>query len=205
MNISGKSSGTGSLWYFLTGYVMRLNPTGLVVDDEAGAYEAVKHLIGIGCKNIVHFSGPPNVNIGINRRNGYINALRDHNLPVSDQNIIRCDTNEEAAKVVPGLLGRAEKPDGIFAVNDMTAAAAMKIIKQHGFKVPGDIAIVGFTSGILSDITDPALTSVEQHGYIIGKEAVKLLIGRIERTNDLPFQTLIIRTELVIKESTKRH
>ena len=177
----------------------------VIVDDEAGAYEAVKHLIGIGCKNIVHLSGPPNVNIGINRKNGYINALRDHNLPVSDQNIIRCDTNEEAAKVVPGLLSRAEKPDGIFAVNDMTAAAAMKIIKKHGYHVPGDIAIVGFTSGILSDITDPPLTSVEQHGYIIGKEAVKLLIGRIERTNDLPFQTLIIRTELVIKESTKRH
>ena len=57
---------------------------------------------------------------------------------------------------------------------------------------------------MISDLTDPSLTSVEQHGYIIGEEAVKLLIGRIERKIELPFQTKIIRTELVIKDSTRR-
>ena len=121
------------------------------------------------------------------------------------ENIIKCDTSEEAARIVPGLLKRKEKPDGIFAVNDLTAAEAMKMVKQGGFKVPEDIAIVGFTSGMISDITDPSLTSVEQHGYVIGKEAVKLLIGRIERKTELPFQTIIIKTELVIKDSTRRN
>jgi LacI family transcriptional regulator len=58
---------------------------------------------------------------------------------------------------------------------------------------------------MLSDITDPSLTSVEQHGYKIGEEAVKLLIGRIERKTEMPFQTKIIRTELVIKDSTRRN
>jgi DNA-binding LacI/PurR family transcriptional regulator len=176
----------------------------VIVDDEEGAYEAVKHLINIGCKNIVHLSGPLNVNIGKNRKNGYINALKDQNIPVLEENIINCDTSGEAARIVPGLLNRKVKPDGIFAVNDLTAAEAMKIIKQSGYKVPGDVAIVGFTSGMISDITDPSLTSVEQHGYIIGKEAVKLLIERIERTKDMPFQTKIIKTELVIKGSTRR-
>jgi LacI family transcriptional regulator len=67
-----------------------------------------------------------------------------------------------------------------------------------------NIAIVGFTSGMISDITDPSLTSVEQHGYTIGEEAVKLLIGRIEGKKEMPFETKVIRTELVIKDSTKR-
>jgi DNA-binding LacI/PurR family transcriptional regulator len=102
-------------------------------------------------------------------------------------------------------LKRAKRPDGIFAVNDLTAAEAMKVVKKYGYKVPEDIAIVGFTSGMISDITDPSLTSVEQHGYLIGKEAVKLLIGRIEGTADMPFQTKIIRTSLVIKDSTRRN
>ena len=102
-----------------------------MVDDEAGAYEAVKHLIKTGCRNIIHLSGPPDVNIGRNRKNGYIKALREFNLPVAEENIINCDTSGDAVKVVPRLLNRKEKPDGIFAVNDLTAAEAMKIVK-HG-------------------------------------------------------------------------
>lgn len=62
---------------------------------------------------------------------------------------------------------------------------------------------VGLTSGMISDLTDPTLTSVEQHGYKIGEEAVRLLISRIERKMEMPFQTKIIRTELVIKDSTR--
>jgi len=70
--------------------------------------------------------------------------------------------------------------------------------------LPDDIAVVGFTSGLISDITNPTLTSVEQHGYQIGKEAIRLLIDRLEKKEDFPLQTKIIKTELVIKGSTKR-
>jgi DNA-binding LacI/PurR family transcriptional regulator len=73
-----------------------------------------------------------------------------------------------------------------------------------GYKVPEEVAGVGFTSGLISDITNPTLTSVEQHGYLIGKEAVKLLIDRLEKNHDRPTQTKIIKTELVIKGSTRR-
>jgi LacI family transcriptional regulator len=55
----------------------------------------------------------------------------------------------------------------------------------------------------MSDLTDPALTSVEQHGYIVGKEAVGLLINKIENKEDMIPQTKVIKTELVIKGSTK--
>ena len=177
----------------------------VVVDDETGAYEAVKHLLNEGCKNIVHLSGPPNLQIGQRRKDGYIRALNDQNMPVDESNIIRCDTMEEASVIVPELLNRPVKPDGIFAVNDLTAAAAMKIVKEHGYRVPEDIAIVGFTSGLISDITNPTLTSVEQHGYLIGREAVKLLIDRLEKKHDLPSQTIIIKTKLVVKGSSKRN
>jgi LacI family transcriptional regulator len=176
----------------------------VIVDDETGAYEAVSHLIGIGCKNIVHLSGPQNILIGKRRKDGYVKALTSHNIKVSVSNIVKCDTMEEAEVIVPVLMNRAEKPDGIFAVNDLTAAAAMRIATDRGFIVPEEIAFVGFTSGLISDITNPTLTSVEQHGYDIGKEAVKLLIDRLEKNHDRPTQTKIIKTELVIKGSTQR-
>lgn len=176
----------------------------VTVDDEIGSFEAVNHLIKIGCKNIIHLSGPPALNIGKNRKDGYRRALRENNLPLNENNIIRCDSMEDATLVVPGLLKRINRPDGFFAVNDLTAAATMKIIMNMGYSVPDDIAVVGFTSGMISDITNPTLTSVEQHGYLVGKEAVRLLIDRLGTRLYLPFQTKIIKTELVIKGSTLR-
>ena len=177
----------------------------VIVDDEVGAYEAVAHLMKIGCKNIVHLSGPQNLQIGKNRKDGYLRALKEYDEPVNDNNIIKCDTMEEASVIVPELLKRKEKPDGIFAVNDLTAAASMRIVIDLGYRVPEDVAIVGFTSGLISDITNPTLTSVEQHGYQIGREAVGMLIDRLEKKHDLPSQTKIIKTELVIKGSSKRN
>jgi LacI family transcriptional regulator len=176
----------------------------VIVDDEKGAYEAVKHLIETGCTNIVHLSGPQNLLIGKNRRNGYIQALKDYNIPVSENNIIKCDTAEEAQIIVPELFKRTRKPDGIFAVNDLTAAGAMRMVKLIGYRVPDDVSFVGFTSGMISDITDPPLTSVEQHGYIVGKEAVRLLMNHLDKKQDVPYQTIVIKTELVIKGSTRR-
>lgn len=176
----------------------------VIVDDEVGACEAVTHLIDTGCKNIVHLSGPPHLNIGKNRQEGYLRALRERNIPFNPDNILRCDSMADAATVIPELLKRPDRPDGIFAVNDETAAASMKIITDSGLRIPEDISVVGFTSGLISDITNPTLTSVEQHGYFVGKEAVRLLIDRIEKKQDLPLQTKIIRTELSVKGSTRK-
>ena len=176
----------------------------VIVDDEQGAFDAVEHLIKTGCKEIIHLSGPPNLMIGKNRKEGYIRALKEHNFPVKEENIIKCDTAEEAQKVVPELLGRSRKPDGIFAVNDLTAAEAMKIVKLNGYKVPDDISIVGFTSGMISDLTDPPLTSVQQHGYTVGREAVSLMINNLEKRKEVPYQTKVIKTELVVKGSTRK-
>jgi DNA-binding LacI/PurR family transcriptional regulator len=175
----------------------------VVVDDEVGAFDAVKHLINIGCKNIVHLSGPQNLQIGKSRKEGYVRALEHSGQSIDYSNIIRCDTREEARIVVPELMKRAKRPDGIFAVNDLTAVEAMRMIQECGLKVPDDVSVVGFTSGMISDITCPTLSSVEQHGYIIGREAVKLLIDRLEKKNDLPSQTIVVKTEMVVKGSSR--
>lgn len=175
----------------------------VIVDDEAGAYEATCHLIETGCKNLIHLSGPQNLLIGKNRKNGFIRALKDHNLTVDENNIIRCDTEDYAMNIIPGLLDRKPLPDGFFAVNDLTAATAMKIVKSSGYMVPDDISIVGFTSGLISDLTDPQLTSVYQDGYSVGRESIKLLFERLGRGKDKPPRTEVINTKLMIKGSTR--
>lgn len=196
--------GNGIPLVFFDRICEELDTDRVIVDDEEGAFKAVNHLVQSGCRNIVHLGSSTSLSIGKNRRSGYLRALTENKIRPEENNIINCDTPEEAGIVVPALLKRENRPDGIFAVNDLTAVAAMKIIKENGIDIPNEISVVGFTSGLISDITTPTLTSVEQHGYKIGSEAVKLLIDRLENKGRTESQTKIIATELVVKGSSLR-
>jgi len=79
----------------------------------------------------------------------------------------------------------------------------MKIVKSSGYKVPADISIIGFTSGLISNLTDPQLTSVFQDGYSVGREASKILFERLGNGKEKPPRTEVINTKLIIKGSTK--
>ncbi len=181
-----------------------INSDRVIVDDEQGAFLATEHLIQVGCRRIIHLAASDHLLIGKDRKAGYLRAMKTYNLNPDPDWIIKCDTMEEAREVVPGLLGGLSKPDAFFAVNDLTAAETMKIIKESGFRIPRDIAIVGFTNGQISNLTDPPLSAVEQHGYEIGKEAVHLLIDRLEKTEYYPPITRVINTRLIKKNSSLR-
>ena len=151
---------------------------------KTGAYKAVNHLFRSGKKRIVHLAGPEQLAIARNRLNGYLKAMKEYRLTPSGDDIIKCDDIECAEITVPRLLMRKPTPDAFFAVNDLTAAQTLMIVKRLGFKVPGDIAIVGFTNSQIATLTDPGLTSVDQKGYEMGQMAAKLLLDRIENLAD---------------------
>lgn len=177
----------------------------VVVDDFKGAYTAVEHLISVGCKRIAHLSAPQTMQIAQKRQMGYVQALRDHQLPVDEKLIIPCDNKEEAVNVGRQLMLLEDRPDGIFAVNDLTAAGAMYAIKHMGYRVPEDVAISGFTDGLVSTLTDPTLTTVEQHGDKMGEMAADLLLKRINTGDEIvETVTKVIKTNLIIRESTRR-
>ncbi len=173
----------------------------VVVDDVEGAYMAVKHLILEGKKKIIHLSGPPNLRISKDRIEGYIRALNEFRIPVHEDYIVKCDQIEEADWIIPSLLKRNPAPDAFFSVNDLTAAQTLKIVKAHKLKVPDDIAIVGFTNGQISSLTDPGLSTIDQHGYEMGQEATKLLLERLKNKSK-PTQTSVIKTELIVRGSS---
>ena len=96
-------------------------------------------------------------------------------------------------------------PNAILAVNEIYAANALIIAKERGLSIPEDIAIIGFTSGLISEFTSPPLTSVVQHGFLMGQNAAELLIHRIEHTAPEEFQKEVISTNLKIRKSTLRN
>ena len=180
-----------------------LNTDRVVVDDYAGAFAAVEYLIQTGCKRIAFYSSPFHLEISKNRKNGYMDALRKYNLPVDESLIRVCDTREEAIIITPEILDRPNRPDGFFAINDHCAAGILYAAKLAKLRVPKDVAIMGFSDGELAKACDPMLSTVEQHGFEIGKHAAKLLIDKINGETQGQYSNKIVKTNLIIRGTTK--
>jgi LacI family transcriptional regulator len=184
------------------------NSSKVIVDDYAGAKEAVNHLIEQGCKKIAHINGSPNLIISIDRFRGYTEALQENKLAVDDDLIVNCQsgTFEEGKKAALKLLSQKNIPDAIFAGNDPMAMGAMMAIKEKGLKIPQDVAIVGFSNWFFGELMDPSLTTVDQPGFEMGQEAARLLIRQIEMKDKEDFdpqpETKILKTRLVIRNSS---
>lgn len=181
----------------------------IVVDDLSGAKDATQHLIDQGCRRIAHLEGPPNLNITKQRLEGYLEALKENNIPVSKEYIASCPlgTIEEGKIATEQLLALKNPPEAIFATNDPAAMGAMQAIKEANLKIPKDIAVVGFSNWFFSALLDPPLTSVDQPGFEMGQEAAKLLIRHIELKSknsevDIPSETKVLKTRLIVRDSS---
>ncbi len=180
-----------------------INTDRVVVDDYAGAFAAVEYLIQSGCKRIAFFSSPLHLEISKNRKNGYLDALHKYKIPVDESLIRVCDTREEAIIITPEILDRPDRPDAFFAINDHCATCIMYAVKQARLKIPDDISIMGFTDGELAKASDPMLSTVEQHGFDMGKHAAKLLIDKINGVTQGRYTNKIVRTNLIIRGTTR--
>ena len=177
----------------------------VVVDDYTGAYKAVEHLIKTGSKRIAFLSAPANMEISKNRTNGYLDALRANKITPDESLIIECDSRNKAIEMVPELIDRLQ-PDAFFAINDETASGVLYAVKRKGLSVPEDIQVCGFGDGAVAQASDPALTTVEQNGYLMGVEACKMLLSRIEGGNDMKeVSHSVIRTNLIVRDSTRKY
>ncbi|MBR1551865.1 MAG: LacI family DNA-binding transcriptional regulator [Muribaculaceae bacterium] len=181
-----------------------INAHRVVVDDYMGAYRAVSYLIEHGCKRIAYYGTNLNMEIGINRYNGYKDALYKHGLKPDDSLVRMCDSRELAEQITPVLLKRKDRPDAIFAVNDVTAVAALHVAKRMGLDVPRDLSICGFTNDETAVACDPKLTTVEQRGVEVGRQAVDVLLGLVE--GRLPIdhaEKRVVKTRLVVRGTTR--
>jgi LacI family transcriptional regulator len=177
----------------------------VITNDEGGAYLATEFLIKKGCKHVAHYAAPQNLLIGKGRLTGYQRALKQNGFEYDPKLVLHCDTRELAMEKTTNFFQNNPQIDGIFAVNDSTAIAAMQMVQKLGRNVPNDVAVVGFGDGPIALITCPTLTTVEQKGYEMGTEAIDLLLHRIdnEGVSD-SFQTKVLAPAIIARESTDR-
>lgn len=181
-----------------------INANRVVVDDYQGAFNATKHLIETGCRHIAYFGSPANLEISKNRYNGYRDALLQNGLVVNPDFAKVCDNMNDAELVAKDILEQESVPDAFFAVNDETAIGILTTAKRMGYRIPQDLSICGFTNSSQATVCDPMLTTVEQRGMDVGREAASILIDKVEGI--IPAEKVekrIVRTRLIERGTTR--
>ena len=185
--------------------IEEINCDKVIIDDTLGAKKAVQHLINIGCKNIGLISTIDYVSVGKLRTQGYLEALSENNIELNESLILKVDDFDQSEVEISKFLSD-KAMDAVFAVNEHFAIYAIKAFKEQGLDVPKDVSVIAFTDGELSKRFIPSLTTINQHGEEMGAQAARLLIRKLENdeSEDEPFETIIIETGLVERNSTKR-
>jgi LacI family transcriptional regulator len=178
--------------------------TNVIIDNYKCGYEATQHLIEQGCKRIVLVTASLKRNVYAQRHKGYMNALTENNIAYSKDRVLIKDLSEQCGvEAALEILKMNPLPDGAFITNDFTAAICMQTLKEHGIKIPEDIAIVGFNNDAISKIIEPKMTTINYPGVDMGEIAARNLVNHLKGITDIKYtNTIVIRSELIIRASS---
>jgi len=188
--------------YILTGKVDYKDANYVDANNKGGAYQAVSHLTNLGHKRIAYIGGSFEFVFNQERFEGYLSALRDHNLEYGKELTMESiSTQESGYEAMRKILKSSSIPTAVFAANDLDAIGAMKAIKKKGLKIPEDISLVGFDDIQLASYTEPSLTTIRQPIFKMGTTAISLLVQLIEGKEKEPLK-VELPTQLVIRGSS---
>jgi LacI family transcriptional regulator len=172
------------------------------VDNFSGAYAMVAHLVGQGYRRIAFLSGPAGNFEAQERLRGYRAALAAL-APQAVPQLYEGDFSEESGQRVGQALAAArERPDALFAANDMMAIGALLALRQRGVELPREMALAGFDDIRIARYVSPALTTVRIPIADLGMQALELLHAQIGRAQSAPATARTLAAELVVRAST---
>lgn len=181
------------------------------IDNALGAQLATSHLTGLGHRRLAFVSGALGSVNRKDRYRGFVDALDAAGLPASSAVRWSGAAAEHFGDVEAAELGRTaarellagdDPPTGIVAVNDMCALGVCRGIRDSGRKVAFDVSVVGFDDIVLADLYDPPLTTVRQPSPELATAAFAELKARIEDPGLTHGRSLLVRPELVVRQST---
>jgi DNA-binding LacI/PurR family transcriptional regulator len=172
------------------------------VDNRQGAHAAVAHLIAGGRRVIATITGPLDMAPGLDRLDGYREALTEAGLAPDRALEATGDFTQDSGSAAMRLL-LAARPDldAVFAASDLMAAGALSVLAAAGRQVPSQVAVVGFDDSSVATSTSPQLTSVRQPIEAMGQEMARLLVDAVEASHPVS-RRVILATELVRRASS---
>ncbi|WP_114937344.1 LacI family DNA-binding transcriptional regulator [Mucilaginibacter endophyticus] len=186
-----------------------LNTHKVVADNFQGSFNGTETLINSGFTKIAHLTNSNNLLISHERFDGYKAALDKHGIELRPEYIKHCNhggmIQDEVELVLKELMALDDRPEAIFIGSDRLTISSMSILKKWGFKVPGDIAIAGFTNSDVVELFDPPLTVIRQPAFQIGQMATEMLIKTIESKWPVEeFTTEKVDTQLIVRSSSNK-
>ena len=174
----------------------------LGMDNQAGAYAMVEHLVGLGHRRIAFIAGPEDNFDARSRREGYVEAMRTL-LPDQPLQILEGAFTDSSGHRAGQLLAKmTPRPDAVFAANDMTAIGCLSALHEAGLRVPEDIALAGFDDIPLARYITPTLSTVRVHIAELGEKAIEHLTQMIENPEAGPRGQEVLHAELVPRASS---
>ena len=170
------------------------------VDNAKGGFLATKHLIDLGCKNIVTVTGDLKLQSGRDRLDGYEKAITNSGLTLKDELIMHGDfTRNKSEELIRQILKKKIKFDGVFAGNDLSAVGVIEVLLQHGISVPGKVKVVGFDDSPVASRNTPSITTIRQPSRELGAQVAHSLIAKL---NGHEVEDKILDVKLIKREST---
>ena len=175
----------------------------LVVSDSAtGARRLVEHLLGVGHRDIAHFTDAEDTSTGRDRLQGYREALAAAGIPAREELVFRTTVDQIGGyRAAQEALALEPRPTAIFAVNNMTAVGAMKALRERNLSVPEDMALVCFDDVEHLAVLSPFLTVVDQPAETLGALGAQLLLERIAGKAGERSRRITLQTDLIVRRS----
>jgi len=183
----------------------------VIIDDYESGYRSAMHLLERGCRRILIISTEDYLRIGNLRSKGAQKAIQEWGMEWDEKLELPVDYREgllENSKFmeeqIGGVFDAFPDIDGVFCVNEVAAFTALNIAIDRGKRIPEDLQIIGFSNGILSKLSRPQLTTVDQHGKEIGRKAAQVLIDQL-KTDSQPevFSKYLVHTDILERSSTR--
>ncbi len=166
-----------------------------------GGYMAAKHLIECGHKEIGCITGPLIRHQAQMRYEGHKRALAEAGIAINPDWIVESDFECEGGyQAFEKLYQRGKLPSALFVSNDMMAMGVIQAASQRGLRVPDDLSLIGYDDVHIAKFMTPALTTIHQPKYRLGKAAVDTLLYRLENP-DTTAQVVQLEPTLVVRNS----
>ena len=179
-----------------------LDISSVIINDAASAREATNTLIESGCRRIAFIGGPNQQKQMADRKHGYLQALREHGLPIRPEMVKShlISFNSGLSDTLE-LMRLPEPPDAILAVHGLLAIASLQALTDSGKRIPDDVAVVGYMTDWVSEMSHPRVSFVKQNLREIGTKTFRLLLDQMN--GDDSVQHVVVKARLELRDSTR--
>ena len=150
------------------------------MDNFKATFDCIDHLSKRGKNKIAFISPIHNTIIGKERLNGYVEGLKINKIEYKPELYIPSNKSDNIQSEIIKLTAD-KKIDAIICMDPQITVLIHSLLLNLGYKIPDDIALLGFTDGPMYEFIKPSITCVNQHGEYLGKHSAKILIDRITK------------------------